>query len=422
MLNVHERSGGLVSECRRIDDPGDLLSLRGDAADERTFLSDPARDEAVAACGVAAEVRTSGSDRFAEASRILRALLARCETIGDGPGPIAVGGFAFEPDEPGSGRWREFGSLRLVVPELAWIRRGGVVWQVRTWHTDAEPIRREPPGVALVPPTALEDRAAWCARVREALAAITDGSLRKVVLAREREECVPAALDAEQVIRRLHDTRPTCTTFWIRRGALDFVGSSPELLARVTAGDVEAVALAGTARRQDEHGADVAAADALLACPKNRAEHVLVADEVRVELDEVCTSLVASPRTIERFPEAMHIATHFHGRLATAMDVLQVAGRLHPTSAVCGLPRTAASALIHEREPERGWYAGGVGWMDARGDGAFSVALRCGLLSPGRATIWAGAGIVAGSDPDAEYDETEAKMTAMASALAGACP
>jgi menaquinone-specific isochorismate synthase len=253
------------------------------------------------------------------------------------------------------------------------------------------------------------------------LAASAAGTLRKVVLARSREVAVPAALDVAAVVRRLRDERPGCMTFWARRGPASFVGSSPELLARVHGRFVEAVALAGTTRRPRGR-ADEAAAAALLACAKNRAEHAVVAADVRRALAPLCRQLADSPRSVQRLPDVLHLATRFTGELNEGRDALQVAGALHPTSAVCGAPRGTARALIRAREPERGWYTGGVGWVDGQGDGAFAVALRCALLTPSRATLWAGAGIVAGSSADAEWDETEAKMEAVARTLAAETP
>jgi isochorismate synthase EntC len=202
----------------------------------------------------------------------------------------------------------------------------------------------------------------------------------------------------------------------VRRGSQSFVGSSPELLARVEGRTVEAVALAGTAPARGGEG-EAAAARALLECEKDAAEHRLVADEIHDALRAVCVELAVSERAVERVPEALHLATRFRGILGEDLCALEVAGLLHPTSAVCGLPRRAARALIAATESERGWYAGGVGWVDGFGNGEFCVALRCGLLEPGRATLWAGAGIVTGSQPDAEYEETAAKMQAMTRSL-----
>jgi isochorismate synthase len=408
-------SAGVRSMTRELSCPGDLLAL----APERgplVYLERPSRGEALLACGIAIEVRASGPRRFADAARQLRVLLRGWD--GDeAPGAIAVGGFAFEDEPPQSARWRAFGSLSLVVPRRACLRRGDRVWQIEAEYDGAVELEPALP-VASRPAVhgSTDDRAAWRERVSTALDAIASGTLRKVVLAREQTILLPTDLDPRDVVRRLRDERAGCTTFWVRRGGQNFVGSSPELLAKVEGRSVEAVALAGTAPARDT-ASNVAAARALLACAKNAAEHRLVAAEIHDALRAVCVELEASERAIERVPEALHLSTRFRGILGEDRCALEVAGLLHPTSAVCGLPRSAARALIEAAESERGWYAGGIGWVDGFGNGEFSVALRCGLLEPGRATLWAGAGIVAGSEPDAEYDETAAKMQAMLRSL-----
>jgi len=426
MLSVRPCPNGLATERERVADPGDLLALPPPDAGDLAYVEIPERGEALLACGVAAEVCTAGPGRFEEASRQVRALLAGAGEA-DGPGPIAIGGFAFEDQVAGTGRWRGWESLRLVVPALVWVRRGGELWRLRTWPArpgtaPSEPAPREPAPRVLATPASLGGDEDWRQRVGEALAAIDAGTLRKVVLARAREVAVPADLEIGAVVRRLRDTRPGCTTFWLRRGQSHFVGSSPELLARVHGRSVEAVALAGTARRPRRPEEQRSAEAALLACAKNAAEHAVVADEVRRTLAPLCARLGSTPRHVQRLPEVMHLATRFTGTLTEGGDALRVAGLLHPTSAVCGAPRAAALALIRARESERGWYAGGVGWLDGRGDGAFGVALRCALLTPGRATLWAGAGIVAGSRAGAEWDETDAKMEAVARTLSALVP
>lgn len=408
-------SAGLRSETRRLSYAGDLLSLSPDRG-PLFYLECPARGEALLASGIAVEVRASGPLRFADAAQRLRVLLRG--SCGDqGPGPLAVGGFAFEGEQPQSARWRAFGPLSLVVPRRTWLRRGDRVWQIDVENDGALELEPAPP-LASQPSIhgSIDDRPAWRERVATALDAIGSGTLRKVVLAREQTLLLSADLDPRNVVRRLRDERSACSTFWVRRGSQSFVGSSPELLARVEGKAVEAVALAGTAPARDAAG-EVAAARALLECAKNAAEHRLVAAEIDDALRTVCVELEVSERAVERVPEALHLATRFHGILGEDLCALEVAGLLHPTSAVCGLPRRAARALIAATEGERGWYAGGIGWVDGSGNGEFCVALRCGLLEPGRATLWAGAGIVSGSQPDAEYEETAAKMQAMLRSL-----
>jgi menaquinone-specific isochorismate synthase len=491
VLTAPAARSDLVSESVRRDDPGDLLALVPRDAAEAMFFDHPESGTAIAAVGVAAEVQTVGPERFARAARAARALFGAVEHRGDGPGPLLLGGFAFADGDPAAGEWEGFPSLRLVLPACLWLRRDGVVWEIRTrWRAERRAAEEFPlveagmrgspalgaatlrglqampgemamaggrradevavagsgGGESLTPvaphattrSAASDARARWLAKVEAVLREIEAGRLRKAVLARTREcplvggahaggalgaEAAGRAVLADAVPRRavaaLRDARPGCVSFWIRRAGASFVGSSPEVLARVEGRRVEATALAGSARRGVGPEDDATRARALLACGKNAAEHAFVAEDVRAALVSVCAGVhVDAARVLRRLPEALHLATLLSGTLRPDADLLDAVRVLHPTSAVCGSPREAARRMIAALEPARGWYAGGVGWLSARGEGTFAVALRCGLLRGERATIWAGAGIVAGSDPAAEYDETEAKMEAMARVLA----
>lgn len=436
-------AAALVCDSARVEPYGEtgvagvcadkLLACIPDGGADAVFLAHPAAGVALAATGVAAEIRTQGPARFPAAAAAARMLFADIEHRGDGPGPLVVGGFGFGDEDPDDGCWQGFPALRFVVPEQLWLCQGGTLWSVRTRRRvlgpvpvtsagmRAAPFARAPAsaGMRTTPASAraVAGRDGWGDAVRQALAAITAGELRKIVLARSAEAALTVPTTAARhAVAALCAARPECVTFWIRRGAISFVGSSPEVLARVTGGAIEATALAGTAPRRPD--ADEAAAAGLLACAKNRREHAFVADDVRVALARVCTAVEESPVEVRRYPEVLHLATQFRGTLGAGTGLLDAAAVLHPTSAVCGVPRPAARAMIAALEPARGWYAGGVGWMDAAGAGTLAVALRCGLLGPAGATLWAGAGIVPGSDPAAEWEEIETKLQAMRQALA----
>ena len=202
--------------------------------------------------------------------------------------------------------------------------------------------------------------------------------------------------------------------FWLGREGTSFLGSTPELLVRVEGQTVTSGALGGSAPRGADDEEDRVLGDSLLASAKNLEEHEYVVSAVRSALGSVAGPLysVERPRLM-RLPEAQHLYTPVQGRLRERRSALEVAGLLHPTPAVCGVPRETARAIIEREEPHRGWYTGAVGWMDAGGGGEFAVALRSGLVDRSRMFLWAGAGIVAGSDPEAEFAETETKFSAL---------
>jgi len=240
------------------------------------------------------------------------------------------------------------------------------------------------------------------------LRAIDDDRVRKVVLAREVRVRADAPFDVVPVLARLRRTQPGCFVF----ADGGFVGATPELLVSRRDVDVTCRPMAGTVAR------DVDAA-ALLGSRKEGFEHDEVAAAVVRELRDRCTGVAASEPVTASFADVTHLVTHVHGRLRDhATSALDLARALHPTPAVAGTPRDEALHMIRQLEPTaRGNYAGPVGWVDGIGDGEFAVALRCAALDGCSARLHAGAGIVAGSDPAAEWEETSVKLEPMLRAL-----
>ncbi|HEY4119967.1 MAG TPA: isochorismate synthase, partial [Byssovorax sp.] len=212
---------------------------------------------------------------------------------------------------------------------------------------------------------------------------------------------------------------PTCTRFAFQRGGATFLGASPETLVTLADGRARADALAGTTARFDDDVRDARARAALLASDKDLREHRAVVEAVVAVLAPLARAVRANQApTLKTLRNVHHLHTPIEADLDDAAHVLDLVARLHPTPAVAGAPRERALAWLAEHELDsRGWYAGPVGWFDARGEGAFSVALRAGVVSGARAWLYAGAGIVAGSDPRAEYAETRAKHAPMLAAL-----
>ena len=213
---------------------------------------------------------------------------------------------------------------------------------------------------------------------------------------------------------------PTASRSPLRADGGILVGASPELLLSRRGAIVRSTPLAGTAPRAGDPDEDRANAEALAASSKDREEHAIVVAAVAETLEDLCGDLRWDREPVlEPTANVWHLATRFEGRLRDpAVTALDVVAELHPTPAVCGTPRPIARATIAELEPfDRGSYAGPVGWMDAAGDGEWAIALRCARLDGERATLFAGAGIVAGSEPAAEIDETERKFRAFLDSL-----
>ncbi|MGJ7441017.1 isochorismate synthase [Aquipuribacter sp. MA13-6] len=416
----------LVSRTVEIDDPGPLLELLPPG---QAPLSWVRRGEGLVGWGETARVSTTGPDRFAAAERRWQRLLAGAVVRDDvglrGTGPVAFGSFAFADGSPSTSQ--------LVVPATVVGHRDGRWWLTRTTLTDGNtdgvipgPVDGPPPVAPAPPrpgPVAFADgavsSAAWEALVEAAVRRIEAGEVAKVVLARDLLARTGSPLDPRALLRRLADAYPSTWTFSVD----GLVGATPEMLVRTQMRLVASRVLAGTIRRTGDDAHDLALAASLARSSKDLGEHEYAVRSVVEAITPFCagTNVPESPFVLH-LANVMHLATDVTGVLRDDVSSLHLAAALHPSAAVCGTPTTAAAALIAELEGmDRGRYAGPVGWLDAAGDGEWGIALRCGQLDPDghEIRLFAGCGIVEGSDPAAELAESTAKFVPMRDALAG---
>jgi menaquinone-specific isochorismate synthase len=402
----------------RLDDRPELLAqLPDDAA-----LSWVRRGEGLVGWGEAARLEVSGPDALADAAAWWSGVTAAAavqDPVGvPGSGPVLFASVAFDPVA---------GVSVFVVPEVVVGRRDGVAW-VTTVDAEAPRLVPATEDDGSAPRLRYADGALdglrWCSAVAAAVRRIRAGELAKVVLARDLLVTSDVPLDPRRLLRRLAARFPDCWTF-----AVDgLLGATPELLLRRTGRQLSARVLAGTAPRGA--GADDARlAAALLGSAKDRAEHRLAVESLVGALQPYCSSLSApdEPQLLT-LANVRHLATDVSGVQRRSgprgrAGLLELVGAVHPTAAVGGTPREEAVTLIAELEGmDRGRYAGPVGWLDARGDGEFGLALRCAQLTPDdpcTARLFAGCGIVADSDPAAELAETQVKFAAVQAALEG---
>ncbi|MCL4543891.1 MAG: isochorismate synthase, partial [Chloroflexi bacterium] len=273
----------------------------------------------------------------------------------------------------------------------------------------------------LLDPSLSEDPGAerWQWLVAQAAGAVSGGGFEKVVLARSVSLPASAVVDAGAALRRLTETAHEGFVFAFVRGQRCFLGATPERLIRQMDGLVETGALAGSIARGRSDAEDEQLAAELLRDPKNLREHEIVVRAIvtslraaGVALDPVSDPAVVRTRAIQ------HLFTPIRGRSAQALSVLQLVERLHPTPATGGAPRAEALNWLRAHEGiDRGWYAAPVGWVDTSGNGEFAVALRSGVLAPQGATLFAGCGIVADSNPERELAESTAKLVPMLEAV-----
>ena len=394
--------------------PGSLIDLLP-ATEPMAWLR---RGEGIAAWGVAAVCRTEGADRFTEAAdwwrTVTEAAVVRDEVEQPGSGLVCMASFAFA-DDPGDSV--------LVVPQVVVGTRGG-----RSWITVIDQDELAPIPSLEVSPAAPAPRnivfadgamsgAAWESVVADAVRRIGDGELEKVVLARDLVATADAPVDVRWPLRRLAEDYAMCWTFHVD----GLFGATPELLVRRERGLVTSRVLAGTIRRTGDDERDAGLAGQLARSSKDLEEHEYAVRSVAESLAPYCSSTnVPEVPFVLHLPNVMHLATDVTGVVqdSDGASVLDLAAALHPSAAVGGTPTKVAVELITEIEGMgRGRYAGPVGWIDAAGDGEFGIALRSAELHGRTVRLFAGCGIVAESDPEAELAEAQAKFLPVRDAL-----
>jgi menaquinone-specific isochorismate synthase len=343
-----------------------------------------------------------------------------------GEGPIAVGALPFDRSTPAG----------LVVPATVVVRRGDRTSLVMIHPTSSSAMID--PGVVIAglesgadhrfPPDAFSlsttmPQQQWAQLVAETVAAIGAGRMAKVVLARRVDVEANRPFVLPDVLERLGALYPACTLFH----AEGFIGASPELLIERRGDMLRCLPLAGTVARSGDMASDQHMMAGLLGSPKERAEHRFVIDDLAAALAPWCDELdVPDQPEVLALRNVSHLATRITGRLSSAAalsprsvpSALALAALVHPTAAVAGVPRH--EALSYQRAVEgfeRGRYGGPVGWFDQAGNGSWALGLRCAAIDGPRAQLYAGVGVVAGSDPGAELAETQLKLQAMLAAL-----
>jgi menaquinone-specific isochorismate synthase len=329
----------------------------------------------------------------------------------DRAGPYGFASFTF--DQEGS-------SSVVVIPDVVFASTGRSSWLIRhgstphTWGGASPGSAGGPSDRPRFAGSSLPDHL-WLEAVARAIKEIESGKLEKVVLARDHALWSKEPFQLHRVLDKLHQGFPDCMVYLVD----GLVGASPELLIRREGNAVTSLALAGSARRDRDPVSDERLGSDLLASPKDLHEHALASASVGRVLGEVCVSLDRPPKpSLLKLANVQHLATAFAGTMAEPHHVLDLVARLHPTAAVGGTPTVAAVEMIRSLEGmDRGRYAGPVGIFDPAGDGEFAIALRCAEVSGARARLFAGAGLVDGSVPEDELEETRIKLQAMLSAL-----
>ena len=397
----------------RIGEHLPLLELLTDDAP----LSWVRNGEGLVGWGIHATTTVTGKDRFEKAREWwhhqLETFSVANSVHGSGTGPVLFTSFSFDRNEESV----------LVIPQVVVGQKGAQSWI--TWIGDIpQPVLPESPaqfsqGVFTFGDGSIST-SAWKERVAQAIKRIEDTKVDKVVLARDLVATSTEEIQTIPVLKKLAAEYPSTWTF-----AVDgLVGATPELLLRLSRGMVTSRVLAGTIPKTGDDEKDLALAASLARSSKDLEEHEYAVRSVAEALEPFCSSTnVPESPFVLHLANVMHLATDVTGALTETknrVDAFSLLKSLHPSAAVCGTPRNIAFDIIDEIEGiNRGRYAGPVGWIDASGDGELGIALRTGQITGKEIRIYAGCGIVAGSNPDKELEESAAKMIPMRSALQG---
>ena len=453
-------------------------AIAGHAAAGRIYWARPREGVSIAGLGAAVTMSPAGPDRFADVDQAwatLRegALIADDSRGATGTGPVLMGGGAFDPHGARAPHWSGFPNALFMLPRLQVTTVGGACWLTtnaivgRDGALDVGPAAHEAlrgcisgarargersaretagrrahasPGGAT--PSAANGRGAqsagvprsapamltfdelrpareWRALVARAVEAIRDHRMLKVVLARGVHARADRDIDIIAMLRHLRAAYPDCHVFGCWRDDAAFVGASPERLVRLAGREVLASSLAGSAPRGTTPHEDAELATELLASAKDLTEHAIVRESLCAGLGGLCEEISAPAEpSLFTLPHVHHLHTAVRARLRAGRSLLDLVTHLHPTPAVGGAPREAALRFIREQERlDRGWYAAPIGWVGQDG-GEFAVALRSAIVRGSDAWLFAGSGIVADSDPEAEYAETLLKLRPMEQAIA----
>jgi len=411
--------------------------LRFGSGSERFYFESSQSPVAIAGLGIAAQISKDSADRFTELGRSIQDFFQHITCINRSdllPRPILLGGGSFFGAME-SGIWDSFPQAALILPRYALIRVGGeTFFSVNQVSAQKDALRSEAESFlakfesAILPTPSMPDeitvqetsRADWQNAIDRSVKMIRQGELKKIVMARPMYATGDRAIDVPAMLAHLGGSCPSCFRFLFEFSpSTTFAGATPERLVSVSGSKFITAAIAGSIPRGDDPAEDELLGQQLLNSAKDQSEHNFVVEQIREKMIPLTESLsIASTPKLLRLPNIQHLRTNISGTLKTDHSILNIVAALHPTPAVGGTPTENALRVMRGLEGfERGWYAAPVGWMDSNGNGDFIVAIRSGVFHENTATLFGGAGIVASSDPQKEWDETGLKIRFLLNAM-----
>lgn len=412
--------------------------LRSAEGRERFFWQDGESGVVWASAGIAAELFAWGDNPFSQIENQARQLFTQAILRHEHPlaQPRLFGGFAFRHDFTPDNTWSAFHPAQFILPHFQLVQQGQQSWltinallppeeELENSLSDLQEALNLAQEQWLMSPARVNTPAklcrmdypmsqeVWAQMLQQAIQQIQAGVFQKVVLSRVCELWFDQPPDLIAALDYLRQHYAGCYLFLFEpRPHHAFYGATPELLVQVMGDRLQTMGLAGSIRRGKTAVEDEQLAEVLLHSPKDGYEHALVVDSIRRRLQKWTVTLdVPAQPTILRLPNIQHLYTPIHAQLAQQPGVLPLVAELHPTPALGGTPRHKAMSFIRQTEPvPRGWYAAPIGWIDCQLNGTFAVAIRSTVTQQERVWLYAGAGIVADSDPQKEWNETALKF------------
>ncbi len=434
----------LISVTGELDsvDPFSFYQAGKSYQGERVFWT--STDHAFTMVGIgSAYTIEADEDRFDTIQQAWKALMQ--EAIIDNPfkvsgtGPVSIGGFSFDPYDQSPSIWEDFPGSKVNIPMFLLTKAEGRDYMTLNIMVHPEDNRDElyqfvtqayqeflegEEASDIIPSITTQEEVKsqeWKDVVKQATEDIRSGFMNKVVLARELDVRFSQDINIVSLLQDLKQEQKQSYVFSIESGDSCFVGATPERLVKVEDRELHSACLAGTIARGETVEEDEALAHELLHDNKNLEEHDFVVQMIRSAVESCCSGVeIPSEPVIYPLRNLQHLYTPVKAELDYGYTILEVVEKLHPTPALNGYPNQNAFSYIREQEPfNRGWYASPVGWFDYQDNGEFAVAIRSGLVKKNRATLFAGCGVVAESNPEAEYEETSIKFLPMLNALGG---
>lgn len=438
----------LVSEVQKVDSIAPLAFFAAGKEKydgERFFWKHPSEDSYIIGLGVCKQISTDqAADRFFHVEKewkrfISQAIIYNNQQI-SGIGPIAFGGFSFDPLKEKTILWSKYSSSLFHIPKfMLSVKNGGFYLttnMVCTQHDSLalyEKVEKERQellhrinqkltfnNVTLIERMEVKPEE-WKDSVTQTVEQLKEGSLKKVVLAREERLIFDHNIQVEQVLHRLLSEQKDSFIFAFESNGDCFLGASPERLVKKENDCAFSTCLAGSTARGKTKLEDDTLGEALLNDRKNLVEHQYVVDMIKEAMKDVCQEVVIPEKPqLLKLKDIQHLYTPVKGNTKPNTSLLSIVEKLHPTPALGGLPKSEAVEKIREMEVlDRGFYAGPIGWFDHQGNGEFAVAIRSGLIQGKEASIFAGCGVVKDSIAEIEFEETVIKFKPMLSALGG---